>query len=84
MIERTPQIEYPCPWNYRVIGDSEAAVRAVVERAVVNGEWTLEHSNTSRGGKYVAMKLMVIVSSEQHRIQIGRTLNDDPRIHLVL
>ncbi len=79
-----PEIIYPCPWGYRLIGTSETEIRAAVARAVGDAAHELELSNTSAQGRYVAMKLTVQVQDEDQRLGIDKELNADPAIRMVL
>jgi putative lipoic acid-binding regulatory protein len=80
----SPEIEYPCPWGYRVIGSDEAAVREAIRDAVGDAEHELEFSRTSSKGSYVALKLTVMVRNEAHRLGIDKHLRAHPAVRYVL
>jgi uncharacterized protein len=79
-----PEIDYPCPWTYKVIGSDEAALRRTIASAVEGLEHTLEPSRTSSGGKYCSLSLVVVVSGHEQRRAIGSRLGSDPHVRLVL
>ena len=78
------EIEYPCAWNYKVIGlDAEALQHAV---AVVLGEqqYLLTHSRSSSGGKYQSMQLETVVENEDRRNGIFNALKNHAAVRMVL
>ena len=78
------EIEYPCSWNYKVIGlDVEDLQKAV---AVILGEqkYLLTHSRSSSGGKYQSMHLETVVDSEDRRNAIFNALQNHAAIRMVL
>ena len=79
-----PEIEYPCRWAYKVVGESEDRLRAVIRKVVGDADHTLELSNTSRTGKYVSLALDVLVSDEEQRRGIGQRLHEHGDVRLVL
>lgn len=82
--DEKPVIDYPCAWSYRLIGRSAEVVEAAVRRIVAGTDYRLDSSNTSATGKYVAVKLTVVVQHEGHRLEIGRRLKADDAILYVL
>ncbi|MDH3393600.1 MAG: DUF493 domain-containing protein [Desulfobulbaceae bacterium] len=77
-------IEYPCTWNYKVIGlDAEAVQKAV---AVVLGEqkYLLTHSRSSSGGKYQSLHLETVVESEERRNAIFNALKNHAAVRMIL
>ena len=79
-----PEIEYPCRWSYKVVGESEERLRAVIRKVVGDTDHTLKLSNTSRTGKYVSLALDVLVRDEVQRRGIGQTLHEHIDVRLVL
>ena len=69
-----PEIEYPCPWSFRILGTSEEIVRTVIAEIVGDEAHELHFSNTSSGGKYVALRLELEVRDEVHRLELYRRL----------
>ena len=81
---RKPQIDYPCPWGYRVIGEDETDLREAIREAVGDAEHELEFSRSSSKGNYIALRLKVMVRNEAHRLGIDRYLRTHAAVRYVL
>ncbi len=79
-----PKIDYPCPWVYKVIGADAAALHAAVDEAIGEQAYTIAASNTSRTGKYVSMRVEVVVRDEENRVGIFTALGEHPCVRIVL
>lgn len=79
-----PRIDYPCQWQYKIIGESTVAIRKIVESTVSDRAFTLTESNVSSSGRYVSMNLELIVQDEEQRLALYRILADRPEIKVVL
>lgn len=87
-----PEIEYPCPWTYKVIGADENDLRRAVkvmldvclDRASGDRAWELSRSRTSSGGKYISLNLTLTVESEEERNALYDGLKDCPEIVMVI
>jgi len=87
-----PEIEYPCPWDFKIIGTNEDALRAAVTRcleqtlnqAIGAREFELGMSRTSNGGKYVSLRLNLMVMDETERNGIFSSLAKHPEIRIVI
>ncbi len=87
-----PEIEYPCPWDYKIIGTCEDAMRSAVQlcldksldRATGDREFELGTSRTSNGGKYVSLRLNLMVMDETERNGIFTSLAGHPEIRIVI
>jgi putative lipoic acid-binding regulatory protein len=87
-----PVIEYPCPWDFKIIGTSEDAMREVVgkcleetlHRAAGEREFELGMSRTSNGGNYVSLRLNLMVMDEAERNNIFTYLANQPEIRIVI
>lgn len=82
--DRKPEIAYPCPWTYRIIGLDEAHLRVAVVEVVGETPHTLRPGNTSNGGKYRSLNLELQVEDETHRLRIFQTLSTHPAIRFVI
>ena len=80
----TPEIVYPCRWEYKAIGADETEMRAAIAEIVVDLEHSLSSSNTSRTGRYCSLLLSVTVQSESHRNELFAALQGHPQIKMVL
>ena len=67
MSEEKPEIEYPCDWEYKVIGLSEAAVRQAAVDAFAQRDYNIEFSHVSSTGKYHSYSITCSVQNEDDR-----------------
>jgi len=79
-----PKIDYPCPWEYALIGASEALIRQAILETLGETEHTLTPSHASATGKYVSFHLRVVVQDEPHRNAIFRALHSHRNIKAIL
>ncbi len=52
-----PKIEYPCEWEYKVIGSDVENIIKVIEEAAKGLNYTITPSNVSKNEKYFSLKL---------------------------
>ncbi|MDD3618236.1 MAG: DUF493 domain-containing protein [Desulfobulbaceae bacterium] len=81
---RKPRIDYPCLWQYRIIGESKVAIRKAVEEYVRLQPFSLTPANVSSGGRYVSMNLELTVHGEEQRLALYRLLAGHPAVRVVL
>jgi uncharacterized protein len=81
---KKPQIDYPCKWSYKIIGDNIKEMVSAVEEVMVDLEYDLTPSNISRKGKYFSLNIIVVVPSEVMRDLIFQNLNKHPAIKFVM
>ncbi|MBE0570317.1 MAG: DUF493 domain-containing protein [Ignavibacteriaceae bacterium] len=81
---KKPQIDYPCKWPYKIIGDSVEEMINAVENVVADLEYDVTPSNISRKGKYFSLNIIVVVPSEMVRDLIFQNLNKHPAIKYVM
>lgn len=79
-----PEIHYPCPWQYRLIGEEEAAMRAALAECINVERCVLSEGNRSSGGRYMSLQVELIVMSEEERLGLYRCLADHAAIKMVL
>lgn len=65
-----PEITYPTPWGYRIVGTSEHDIRAHVFELLVGVEHDLVLGRRSSGGRYVSLHLSLVVKDEAQRLAI--------------
>jgi len=92
--DQRPRIEYPCRWEFKVIGLDERVLRRETEEALLSvlgspagteaRDYDLSISRTSRGGKYVSLSLALRVEDEAERDAIFTALNECPNIVMVI
>jgi len=85
---KKPKIDYPCKWDYKVIGELEDQIRAAVAEClatnVAEREYSLEVSRSSGGGKYISLNLSLFVSDEKERNTIFSSLAEHSAIMMVM
>ena len=79
-----PQIEYPCRWQYTVVGENERLLREILLLACAPNEVAINVSHRSSGGRYVSLKAEVTVNSEEERISIYRQIQSNSEVRFVL
>lgn len=79
-----PKIDYPCMWQYKIIGESATVITQLVADLVHEKDYVLKRSNVSSGGRYVSMSLELMVQTEERRLELYRVLADDPTVKVVL
>lgn len=78
------KLEYPRKWIFKVIGENQTLVEKIIDEIVEGKEFTLNHSQNSKQGKYCSLNLELIVESEEERDLIYTSLNKNENISMVL
>ena len=78
-----PEIEYPCDWEYRLIGRSGDLIQTAVE-TLIPKEHNLAFSHKSKSGKFISFVLTVHVQSEDERLSYYHMLNETQVIMQIL
>lgn len=79
-----PEIEYPCNWVYKVIGEDQEEMKNLIVTACAPAEVQITHSHTSSKGKYHSLNASLVVESEEQRLQIYDLLKNHPAVKVVL
>ena len=79
-----PKIEYPCAWQYKLIGMNSDDIKQAVREIIAEHNHTLAHSNTSSSGKYISLSLDLEVHSEEHRDHFFMRLREHIAIKFVI
>ncbi len=79
-----PDIEYPCRWEYRIIGESEADIRTAIATVVGAREYTIAPSHASAGGRYLSFAIEVAVADEAERLAVFAALREHAHVRYVL
>lgn len=79
-----PEIEYPCDWVYKVIGEDPVVMKELIITACAPAEVKVEHSHTSSKGKYHSLNASLVVEDEVQRLQIYDLLKNHPAVKVVL
>jgi putative lipoic acid-binding regulatory protein len=78
------QIDYPCQWQYKVIGYDRKKLQQALLEIVKDDSCEISFSNSSRTGKYHCLNLEIIVKSEEERNSIYLALKAHPQVKIVL
>lgn len=79
-----PKIDYPCEWEYRLIGPDEEGLHKAAAEVLKTKQYTLFFSNISKAGKYVSFALKTTVTDEKERNNIYVSLRRHPAIKSVI
>ena len=79
-----PEINYPAPWDYRIVGTSEDDIRAHVLELLAGVEHELVLGRHSSGGRYVSLHLSLVVQDEVPRLAIYEHLVRHETIRFVV
>lgn len=82
--ERKPEIEYPCDWDYKIIGNNVDGILYAIEDAAQGLDYQVSPSNVSKTGKYVSINLKVKVENEYIRDSVYSSLDDAECVIMVL
>ncbi len=81
---KRPKIEYPCKWEYCVVGENEASLRQAVSEALKSADYNLSFSKSSKSGKYCSLELTTTVADEEARDRIHSSLRAHPAVKIVM
>lgn len=79
-----PEIEYPCEWSYKIIGQDVDKILSAIKEATMGIEYDITPSNLSKNGKYSSLNLKLEVPNETVRDLIYEKLGKSPDIKFVL
>lgn len=79
-----PDINYPCQWEYKVIGLTPEEMSASVKAILEGRNYNLNMSNVSRTGKYTSLTISMMVENEEDRLSVFDSLSRDNSIKMVI
>ncbi len=79
-----PEIDYPCVWQYKIIGQERQTIQAALSQELGDAPYSLSASRSSKTGKYISLNLELTVHDEEERLHLYKVLKADPSIKLVL
>jgi hypothetical protein len=79
-----PEIDYPCVWQYKVIGQERQTIQNALSQELGDAPYSLSASRTSKKGKYISLNLELTVQNEEERLHLYTVLKNHPAIKLVL
>lgn len=81
---RRPTINYPCEWDYRVIGNDIEKMLSAIDFAANGLNYEVKPSNVSKNSKYFSINLKLTVSSEEERDSIFQNLDSHENVIMVI
>lgn len=82
--EKDNGIEYPCDWDFTIIGvDADEMREAIVEVVGYDVE-NIREGNRSSGGRYISLRFSVLVWTEESRNRLYQDLADHVSIRVVI
>jgi len=81
---KKPNIEYPCDWEYKVIGTDVDEMIKAIELITEGMDYKVSPSNVSSKGNYFSLNLTVFVTSEAIRDIIFVKLESNEFVKMVL
>ncbi len=80
----TPEISYPCLWEYKVFGEDCSLLIDAIKAACHPLTAEISHSNTSSSGRYHSMKARLTVPDEETRTAIFQHLQRASAVKFIL
>jgi uncharacterized protein len=81
---RKPEIEYPCYWEYKIIGENQKILEVVASEVVNDRDYDIILSNQSRNKKYVSLEVKTKVLDESDRNKIFSDFSSHSEVKMVL
>ncbi len=78
------EITYPCEWEIKIIGSDEKIMRNVTDCILEERSYTVLRSNASRTGKYLTLKIKLVLQSAEEKQDIYAKFTSDKEIKFVL
>ena len=79
-----PEIDYPCLWQFRLIGEERTAMIEAITTLVGLTEDLIEDANVSSTGRYLSLKIELLLHGDEERLATYRLLAGHPAIRMVL
>lgn len=79
-----PEISYPCPWTYKVIGEDRNVLHRAIIAACAPNQVLISPSHQSSKGRYLSVNADVVVESEEVRLAIFERLKASQAVKFVL
>lgn len=78
------ELEYPCPWVYKVVGKEQELIRQAIADVFQARECLVTLSNSSRTGKYHCLNVEIVVRDEEDRMVNYEALKKHPAVTMIL
>lgn len=82
--KRKVQLEYPCPWVYKIIGPDADDMRHAVAEIICDRAYKITHTRSSETAKYHCLNVELSVESESHRMTLYEALKAHRAIKIIL
>jgi uncharacterized protein len=82
--ERKLQLEYPCPWIYKIIGTDEDQMRSAAAEIIRDRSYSISASHNSVTSRYHCLNVELLVESEEHRKAIYEAFKASPSVKVIL
>ena len=82
--KRKVQLEYPCPWVYKIIGSDADEMRRAVAEIILDRTYKISRSRSSAQAKYHCLNVELSVESEFHRTTLYEALKAHRAVKMVL
>ncbi|HEB49359.1 MAG TPA: DUF493 domain-containing protein [Desulfobulbus sp.] len=79
-----PEIDYPCVWQYKVIGTDRKALCEAIALHLGDAPYSVSDSRVSSGGRYISLNLEVTVYSDFNRLRLYEVLGEHPAVKVIL
>jgi len=78
------QLEYPCPWVYKIIGNDKDEMQAAVAEIIRDCKYKISDSRSSATAKYSCLNVELSVDSESQRTALYEALKAHRAVKMVL
>jgi putative lipoic acid-binding regulatory protein len=78
------QLEYPCPWVYKIIGPDKDEMQIAVAEIIRDFKYKISPSRSSESAKYHCLNVELTVESESQRTALYEALKAHRAIKMVL
>ena len=82
--KRKVQLEYPCPWVYKIIGSDVGEMKRAVAEIIRDRTYKVSPSRSSAEAKYHCLNVELSVESESHRTDLYEALKAHRAVKIVL
>lgn len=81
---KKPDIEYPCIWQYKVIGKNREHLDIAISEICLDISFTVKLSNTSSSGKYCSLNVELEVVDEAMRNSLFTAFQNHAAVTMVI
>ena len=77
-------LTYPCNWSYKVISSSKSLIEEALAEVLINKDFKISPSKSSKSKTYISMQVDIVVVSEEERLGVFEALKSHRHIKFVL